>query len=98
MDNLLRTGNFGRKNGRGNNVEKVSAAIRRKGFFRNLQDAGEHNWKLLRRHAWLRPAAWLYQICRYTRQILKTKRGRELTGDFERGEERYELLKKLNLY
>ena len=98
MENLLRTGNFGRKNGRGNNVEKVSAAIRRKGFFRNLQDAGEHNWKLLRRHAWLQPAAWLYQICRYTRQILKAKRGRELTGDFERGEERYELLKKLNLY
>ena len=98
MENLLRTGNFGRKNGEGNNVEKVSAAIRRMGFFKNLQNAGEHNWKLLRKYPWLRPVAWLYQIGRYTRQILKAKRGRDLAADLDRGEERYELLKKLNLY
>jgi len=97
LEQLLRSGNFGRKKGRGNSVEKVSAAIRRKGFFKNLQDAGVHNWKLMHRHPWLRPVAWMYQIGRYSLQLVRVKRGRELIKDLDRGEERYELLKKLNL-
>lgn len=36
-------------------------------FFQLLQKNGCYNWKLLRRHPWLKPFAWLYQLCRYLR-------------------------------
>ena len=95
LDSLLISGNFGRKQGLGNNVEKVTAAFRREGLFRRLQRAGEHNWKAYHRHHGLRPFCWLYQLFRYIRQGMG--RIRYVRADLARGNDRYELLKKLGI-
>lgn len=98
MDCILVSGNFGRKKGKGNSVETVSTSIKRKGLFRWLQYAGEHNWKAYHKHHWLKSFCWFYQIFRYAKQGIKTGRNRkQIRGDLDRSKERYELLKKLNI-
>ena len=98
MKNLLDSGNFGRKNGTGNSIETVLMAIREEGFFRRLQHAGEYNWKAYKKHHWLKPFAWIYQAFRYAGKGIKTKRNRaQVKEDMQRGKERYELLKKLEI-
>ena len=92
---LLSSGNFGVKNSSGNNVETVTAAIRSHGLFRYLQHAGENNWTLYHRYSWLRPLCWLYQVFRYIRQGIG--RGNKLKEDLRRGNDRYELLKRLGI-
>lgn len=98
MENLLSSGNFDRKRGKGSAVESVTANIARKGLFRYLQTAGEHNWRAYHRHKWLKPFAWLYQIGRYAKKGFQAKRSRtQLKEDIERGRNRKELLKKLSI-
>lgn len=77
MECLLASGNFGRKNGKGNSVETASTNVKRKGLFRWLQYAGEFNWEAYHRHHWLKPFCWLYQIFRYVKQGVKTGRNRK---------------------
>ena len=96
--NLLRSGNFGHANGSGARVEIVTTNIKRYGLFRYLQKAGESNWSAYRRHRWLKPFCWLYQIFRYARQGLRTRRNyRQLASDLNRSDERYALLTKLGI-
>ena len=95
MTNIIRTGNFGRKL---NSIEVVSSNIRRKGLFRYLQIAGEHNWKAYKKHHWLKPFAWFYQIFRYARQGFSSGRSRkQISGDVRRSKERVKLLKDLEI-
>lgn len=95
---VLASGNFGRKNGQGNSVETVSTNIKRKGLFRWLQTAGEHNWKAYHNHHWLKPFCWFYQIFRYAKQGIKTGRNKkQIRQDLDRSKERYELLKKMGI-
>lgn len=98
MANIVHTGNFGRKHGSGNSIEVVSSNIRRKGLFQYLQIAGEHNWKAYKKHHWLKPFAWFYQIFRYARLGFKTGRSRkQISGDVQRSKERLQLLKDLGI-
>lgn len=97
MENLLSSGNFDRKRGKGSAVESVTSNISRIGLFRYLQTAGEYNWKAYHRHKWLRPFAWLYQIGRYAKQGFQAKRGGQLSEDIARGRQRSELLKQLQI-
>lgn len=98
MESLLSSGNFDKKRGRGSAIETVTSNFARKGLFRYLQTAGEYNWKAYHKHKWLKPFAWAYQICRYIKQGLKAKRSnKQLFDDFDRGNKRAELLKKLKI-
>lgn len=97
LDSLFTSGNFGKKRGSGGKVENVGTNIMREGLFRYLQRAGEHNWQAYRKHRWLKPFCWLYQICRYVRQGFKTGRGSKLLSDIQRSSERHEMLKALNI-
>lgn len=72
MAHLLKSGNFGYKDA-GSSVAVNALSRSRDGLFRNLQKSGERNWKLLKRCPWLKPFAWLYQICRYARKGLARK-------------------------
>ena len=93
MHSLLRSGNFGRKMGNGYKFENVSTNFRVNGIFSYLQYAGECNWKAYKKHHWLKPFAWLYQIGRYARQWKNSKRS--IIGvkkDFDESKERYNLL------
>ena len=95
MDNLLSSGNFGKKRGSGLQVESTVSHLKRKGF-RYLQQAGEYNWKAYHKHKWLKPFAWIYQIGRYARQGLQTKReGKQIIEDIGRGKKRSDLYQKL---
>ncbi len=98
LENLLVSGNFGRRNGDGGKVESVRAAMRREGVFRRLQSAGEANWQAYRRHKWLKPFAWIYQSGRYVKQGLRArKNGAVLKDDFKRADDRHKLLKDLEI-
>ena len=98
LDNLLNAGNFGHANGSGARVEKVTTNIKRYGLFRFLQMAGERNWKAYRRHHWLKPFCWLYQIFRYAKQGLKAGRNKEqIADDLNRSQARYDLLTRLGI-
>lgn len=95
LDHIFRSGNFGHKD-IGNSNAVFAMTRLRQHFFRTLQDNGERNWKLLKKHAWLRPFAWLYQLCRYIRVGLSNKQIRAKVGeDRERSKELAELMTKL---
>ena len=99
MNNIIQSGNFGHTHGSGRNVERVVVNIKKQGVFHYLQQAGEFNWRdTINSHPYLRPFAWLYQICRYIRQAKSSGRiGGTLKEDIKRSNERYELLKALEL-
>lgn len=98
LENLLASGNFGRKQGVGNRVEKIATAMRKDGLFRYLQRAGKVNWEAYHRHRWLKPFCWLYQIFRYLRQRAAAKRsGAQVRGDLSRSRARYTLLRELEI-
>lgn len=98
MANVIRTGNFGRNQGRGNLIEKTVINLRKAGWLRYLQTAGEFNWKALKKHPWLKPFAPVYQVGRYIRQGRETRRDRKtIREDFQRSTERFDLLKDLGL-
>jgi len=63
---LFESGNFGRKN---KNVSRIASVNNKfnnsKNKFKTLQLNGERNWKLYKKHHWLRPFAWVYQTKRY---------------------------------
>lgn len=67
MEYLLKQGNFGRKLPKHSNtvIYTMNFAQNIPALFRRLQQRGCINWKALERHPWLKPFAWLYQICRY---------------------------------
>ena len=95
---LLSSGNFGSKKGDGNKIEAITSSMRRIGVFRRLQRAGEHNWKAYIKQPWLKPFCWIYQIFRYARQGISTKRNRaQLKSDINESKKRVDLLKKLGI-
>lgn len=70
MEFLANSGNFGNK------IETNRAGLAKTIRYRTiwsilsrLQYFGEDNWKLLKKHPWLRPFAWLYQIFRFMNHI-----------------------------
>ena len=83
--------------GSGSRVEAVAINIQQRGFFRNLQVVGKANWKTLKRFPWLKPFAWLYQIFRYCRQMLRTGRRSRTFGDFRRSREKRSMMKELHI-
>ena len=90
-------GNFGNKNTVDDKVVGVARRYRR-GVFRNLRQAGERNWKALRRHPRLKPLAPFYQIGRYTKQVF-TKKGalKALTTSKKAVDDRERLMRELGI-
>ena len=98
LEILFISGNFGRKNGRGSAVESVSTRIKQNGLFPWLQYTGEKNWEAYHKHHWLKPFCWCYQICRYAKKGFQSGRNaKQLRNDLNRSDNRYDLLKKLNI-
>lgn len=98
MNCIIESGNFGKANGLGANIEHTIINFRNRGFFSYLQTAGEYNWEAYHKHPWLKPVAWIYQVFRYIKQGLQVKKIKgSLKNDFIRSEKRYQLLKDLDL-
>lgn len=75
MAHTMQQGNFGRKVDKQLNstVKVLNILDSDLNFFQMLQKHGCYNWKALRKHPWLKPFAWIYQLCRYIRKGLKSK-------------------------
>ncbi|MBQ3417904.1 MAG: nucleotidyltransferase family protein [Ruminococcus sp.] len=95
IDSLLTSGNFGKKQGVGYNVEKTVTSFKKQGVFRYLQLAGENNWEAYHKHPSLKPFCWVYQVFRYTKQGFRRKG--QLKSDMDRGRKRYEMMRKLGI-
>ena len=96
---IFENGNFGQKMPHENIVAKTENHFRKSGnIFATLQATGEFNWKLYKKHRWLKPFAGLYQIGRYTRQVVTNpgviKSFRKGTAE---GKKRFEVLERLGI-
>ena len=56
LEHLFERGNFGRK---------LGLSIREQGLFPYFQSMGLLHWEAARKHAFLRPFAWMHTVCRY---------------------------------
>ena len=67
IDYVLSCGNFGnKKNDESSMGEGVFGYVKSVGtFFHLLHMRGMVNWPAAKRHVWLRPFAWIYQLFRY---------------------------------
>lgn len=64
-------GNFGQKVGDSAKTVPILNAMRKLTEVpAMLQSRGCENWKALEKHPWLKPFAWLYQLCRYIKKGL----------------------------
>ncbi len=98
MENILNSGDFGRKDGTQNMVGDVAIKIRKEGLFPFLQRVGERDWKAFHHCPWLRPAAWLYEALLLSVKVLKLKRGRpSFRSQRSHDREKYDLLEQLGL-
>ena len=75
MNYILDCGNFGKTHSITSKASERVLSVSRSpaAFFTLLQRYGRFNWKACQRHAFLRPFAWLYQLCRYIRKGLSRK-------------------------
>lgn len=96
---IMERGNFGRKIGKSSNT--IQAIYEMKNIFhlpKQLQKRGEANWKALDRFPFLRPFAWLYQLCRYIRKGLSRKNPlRQLAEDVADHQKDADLLSRLGI-
>ena len=71
MQLIYHYGNFGQKAALETTIDTVMIHNHR-GFLANLRVAGEYNWKLLKKYPWLKPLAPVYQLGRYSAQVIAT--------------------------
>ena len=71
LEHLFERGNFGRKLGADRPVEAISLSVREQGLFPYLQQMGMLHWEAARKHAFLRPFAWMHTVCRYGKKGTK---------------------------
>lgn len=94
---IISSGNFGRKNDQGRGIDVVTASIKRIGLFKRLQLSGEHNWRAYKKHKWLKPFCWIYQLFRYAWRFIHSNRGIMVKDDISRGIERDRIVRELGL-
>lgn len=81
MNYIMSHGNFGRKDIVSSSTVYIMYNLKHPAlFFRLAQKNGSINWKILERCAWLKPFAWIYQLCRWARKGVK--RDHVLSGLF----------------
>ena len=99
LAHILEKGNFGQKIGIDGKIAEVGlVSTEPGGFFRRLQDGGMTRWSAARKHAALRPFAWLYQAFRIAGILLKTKKSpREILSQRRHGAEQRRLIDALGL-
>lgn len=66
LSTVMTNGNFGVKNPYVYRpVQSLSMDVKKNGIFKTLQRAGEENCVAFKKHKFLRPFAWIYQLFRY---------------------------------
>ena len=99
LDIIVTSGNFGKKNNKGSKIELVNVNIKREGLVPMLQRIGANTWDAYHKHHWLKPFCWIYQGLRFIPKFIKTRRTpSQLKDDIARCDDRYELLKTLDIF
>ena len=100
LEYILSKGNFGRKNEYASRAT-VSVLHRFSNpvlFFRYLTAGGMLHWKAARKHKWLKPFAWIYQIGHIIKMGLKRKvRPSKFLEEAKQSKRETELLEKINV-
>lgn len=96
---VLEKGNFGRKAGLDGRIEAITLLSTEKSyFFRRLQADGLLKWKAAKKHAVLRPFAWIYQAFRNVSILMRKKKKRaKIMESIRRGKAQRELIDALGL-
>ena len=99
LNAVFKSGNFGRKDPYVYRpLDELTQGVKKEGLFKVLQNAGKENWKAAKRHKFLIPFAWLYQIFRYIKRgILALLRGENLKKDMDEGKKKAEFYEKLGI-
>lgn len=97
LEDLFTYGNFGLKHAKGLLFEKTATNIHKKGFFQYVQTSCEKKYILYNRHKWIKPIFWLYQFFYLVIKSLKMKRSTRILSDMKQSNQRYDLLKALDI-
>ena len=99
LESILSDGNMGSKTAYADNrIKNISLEIKREGFFHKLQKSGMRNWNAYHKHPWLKPFCWLYQIFRYIKQMIHSKRTpKQIKSHMISGNERRDLMRDLEI-
>ena len=99
MENVLLSGNFGRKNPYVERpLRSLTMSFKTDGFFKTLQKAGMETCPIFKKYRVLKPFAWIYQIFRYIKRGLAALfKGDTFKGDVSDGKERAEFYKRLGI-
>jgi hypothetical protein len=96
---IIDQGNFGRKRGRLHNSTTNMLTISDiPSFFITLQKRGLENWKITKKYSFLKPFAWIYQICRCIRLGLMRERPfKKLKEDYLKSKDQKIFLEQLGV-
>jgi len=96
---ILEQGNFGRKAGMDGTIASFALSSTEKGgFFHRLQAGGMRRWEAAKRHAVLRPFAWIYQAFRILGVLVKNKKSpKDILKQSKHGAEHRQLIDALGL-
>ncbi len=100
MEYVLSCGNFGnKKSGESSKGEGVFSYTKSaSAFFRLLQYRGLINWQAARKHSWLRPFAWIYQLFRYlSRGLGRDEAVYKLKNEFAAAKKKNKLMDRLEV-
>lgn len=100
MDLVYDYGNFGSKDVVGNRVATVMGTAKTPtSFFRYLQEVGCRNWAAAKRHRWLRPFAWVYQLVRFAARGVKNAASMpSVKESVQKTKQRDQLFEQLGVY
>ncbi len=97
---LFESGNMGQAGDRASHAA-VSLLVKRQSIFKriqNLQSIGLENWSIARKHKFLSPFAWLYQLFRFANKSLKrNKLFSSFIKDYKKSRELRKLLSRLGI-
>ena len=99
LETVFSRGNFGRKDPYVYRpMQSFAMGAKTDGFFRTLQRAGVGTCKVFQKHKFLRPFAWLYQLCKCVkRAIAALFRGEKLWRDVSVGKKQADFYKRLGI-
>ncbi len=98
IETVMAAGNFGKNDHTQYRIGGVAINIRREGLFPYLQRIGERDWKLLKKHKWLKPFAWIRELFVFIRVAVKfRKRGDSVISNIVQSNEHRKLLMDLHL-
>jgi len=100
MKYVMSCGNFGKRrellqSGSASKLPSFKHPIK---LLKYIQSHGEHNWKILGIHPWLKPFAWIYQSCRYINMAFQNKVGtKQIKNIYNEGRKRNEMFAALGI-